>query len=81
MEINWKCILTNNDLTQLYLLQDVMEQNDIAAIVMNKNDSSYPSIGEGELYVDSLKMEAAQLLLEKVNAGEISLDEDDLNAE
>jgi hypothetical protein len=81
MEITWKCILTNNELTQLYVLQDLLEQNDIAAIVMNKNDSSYPSIGEGELYVDASKAEAALLLIEKVNAGEISLDDEALNEE
>jgi hypothetical protein len=52
MDIQWTLIVNDPNLTRLYMLQSMLEQHDIPVQVMDKGNSVYPTLGEGELYVD-----------------------------
>jgi hypothetical protein len=63
MDIQWILIVSDPNLTRLYLLQSMLEQHEIPVQVMDKGNSVYPTLGEGELYVDeTFRLKAIQLI-------------------
>ncbi len=51
MEKDWVKIFSSDQPYQAELARQVLEENGIQAVVMNKKDSSYLMFGETELYV------------------------------
>ncbi|MEX1189687.1 MAG: DUF2007 domain-containing protein [Bacteroidia bacterium] len=70
MSINWKLIYTDSDIQRISYLRGLLEENNIAAQVINKIDSVYPSIGSAELYVDSQFTEQALNLIKSKDEGQ-----------
>ncbi len=52
MEKKWTKIYSTGKLYQAELLKGLLEENDIEAVIINKQDSAY-LFGEMELYVDA----------------------------
>ncbi len=52
MEDNWVKIFATDKPYQAELARQILEENDVRAVVMNKKDSSYLAFGESEVYVD-----------------------------
>ncbi len=52
MEKKWTKIYSTSKLYQAELLKGLLEENDIEAVIINKQDSAY-LFGEMELYVDA----------------------------
>ena len=52
MEKDWICIYSSVYLHKVEIVKAVLNENDIPAVIINKQDSSYSSIGEIELYVN-----------------------------
>lgn len=50
MEENWQIVYTTNQGYQAEMIKDILENNDIEAILLNKQDSLY-LFGEIEIYV------------------------------
>lgn len=45
------------------LIQEVLKENDITGVVMNKKDTIYVTVGEFEIYVNQADAERARKLL------------------
>lgn len=49
--MNWVKVYSSKNLQHIELLRHILKENDIDAIVMNKQDSIYVTIGEIDLMV------------------------------
>ena len=63
MEKNWRKIFSTDQPYQAELARQVLEENGIQAVVMNKKDSSYLMFGETELYVSQDEVIKAKQLI------------------
>ncbi|MFC2136862.1 DUF2007 domain-containing protein [Bacteroidota bacterium] len=52
MEKDWKLIFSTDEPYQAELIKQMLENNKINAVVMNKQDSSYQTFGITEVYVN-----------------------------
>jgi hypothetical protein len=60
---DWYKLYTTRNYTEANIIKGMLEENNVAAVILNKQDSSYLSFGDIELYVPShLKDIAKQLL-------------------
>lgn len=50
-EQNWSLVFTTDKPFQAEIVKQMLSSNGVEAVVLNKRDSSYPSIGEAEVYV------------------------------
>jgi hypothetical protein len=50
--VNWVKVYSSNNLQHIELLKHILKENGIEAIVMNKQDSIYVTIGEIDLMVN-----------------------------
>ncbi|HKK40009.1 MAG TPA: DUF2007 domain-containing protein [Cryomorphaceae bacterium] len=51
--MNWVKVYSTNNLQHIELLRHILKENGIDAIVMNKQDSIYVTIGEIDLMVNT----------------------------
>lgn len=65
MEKDWKLVYTVNKAYQAELCLEVLEENGITGVVINKKDTSYASFGEFEIYVNEKFAQEARELLQK----------------
>lgn len=65
MDDNWTVVFTTNKPWQAELAKQVLEENDITAVLINKQDSSY-LIGEAEIYVENSTLEKAKELIKNI---------------
>ena len=49
------------------LILEILEENSIEVVIINKKDSSFKSFGEFEVYVASKDEEKAKEILQKMN--------------
>jgi hypothetical protein len=63
MDQDWKVVLTVKELHLSEMAKQMLNDNNIEAIIMNKVDSAYPSIGHVEVLVKGDDQEDAELLL------------------
>lgn len=63
MEKNWKVVFTGKDLYMAESVKHMLETNGIEAVVLNKIDSAYPSIGFVEVLVGEDDHSAAETLI------------------
>ncbi len=60
---NWVKIRTYTNLVRAEIVKQMLVENDIPAVLMNKQDSSYPVFGNIELLVDKEhQLEAVALI-------------------
>lgn len=60
---NWVKIRTYTNLVRAEIVKQMLVENDIPAVLMNKQDSSYPVFGNIELLVDrEHQLEAVALI-------------------
>jgi hypothetical protein len=48
---NWAKIFTTRNSAEANIIKGMLEENDIEAVIMNKQDSSYLNFGNIEVYV------------------------------
>ncbi|TSA28956.1 MAG: hypothetical protein D4R67_02895 [Bacteroidetes bacterium] len=65
----WECLFASKVLYQTEILKSLLEECDIPAVTINKQDSSY-LFGDIEVYVKRDDILRAQLILEKFLADE-----------
>ncbi len=51
MEKNWVCIYSTNTSYRAEIAKDLLDENDIDAVIINKQDSNY-LFGQVEVYVE-----------------------------
>ena len=66
MEKDWKKIYATTDFFQIELIRQVLEEHDIPAVIMNKQDSSY-RFGQIDLYTHENNEAEALALIETIN--------------
>ena len=62
-DANWKCIYTTDKPYQAEIIKQMLEENGIEAVVMNKQDSSYQTFGVAEVYTTQENEETAKELI------------------
>lgn len=65
MDKNWKVVFTVNEVHLSEMAKQMLNDNDIEAIIMNKVDSAYPSIGHIDVMVKEDDQEKAEQLLKE----------------
>ena len=63
MEKDWLLIFETDQMYQAEIAKQVLSENDIDSIIINKKDSSYLSFGNVEVYVFEENYENALVLL------------------
>lgn len=66
MEDNWILIFSTTHPWQADMAKQILDENGIEAVVMNKRDSSYTVFGEIEVYVSKKDSERSIELLKNI---------------
>ena len=64
MEENWEKVYTSGTLYRVEILRTLLEEAEIPSIIFNKQDSSYITIGDIELYVTAENVLRARRIVE-----------------
>lgn len=67
MEKDWKCIFTTDEPYQAELIKQMLNNNNINAVVINRQDSSYQTFGSAEVYVNLEDESEALNLIKKTD--------------
>jgi hypothetical protein len=70
MDESWESIFSSSQPYQAEILKDLLLGEDIPAVVINKQDSSYLAFGEIEVFVHREDILKAKLILSKFLANE-----------
>ena len=60
---DWKKVFSSSALAQSSIVMGLLNENDIPAKTLNKQDSSYVFLGEVEVYVPAEYFEKAEALI------------------
>lgn len=63
MTQDWKKVFSSSALAQSSIVMGLLNENDIPAKTLNKQDSSYVFLGEVEVYVPTAYFEKAEALI------------------
>jgi hypothetical protein len=64
MEKDWVCIYRNSFVPKAEIIKQLLIDNTIEAVLLNKQDSSYQSFGEAEIYVHQSNVLKAKHLID-----------------
>lgn len=67
MEKNWALLISTNLPHEAELIKNLLEHNDIDAVVVNKKDSFYVTVGDAEVYVKRDDLIKAKFVIEQNN--------------
>ncbi len=68
MEKDWKCVYLSGHLYQAEIARDILENNGIKSVILNKKDSVYRTYGDIELYVhENNEQQALELIKDLKN--------------
>ena len=68
MDENWGRVYNTKQMIRAEIAREILEQNGIAAVIVNKQDSSYPIFGMCEVHVPVSDLAQAQTILENAEA-------------
>ena len=68
MEDNWVVIYSSDKTWQAEIAKQVLLDNGIDAVVVNKKDSSYLTFGEAEVYVAEENSEKSRILIKDIES-------------
>ena len=66
----WEKVFSTNAVYQAEILRALLEKESIGCVIVNKQDSSYLSFGEIEVYVKTEDMQKAKLTATKISGNE-----------
>jgi hypothetical protein len=68
MEKDWVCIFKTGQGFQSEIAKEILENEEMNCVVINEHDSTFPSIGEYELWVhQNDQVKAIELLKDLIN--------------
>lgn len=68
MEKDWVTVLQTGQSFQAEIAKEILENEDIKCVLINENDSTFPSIGETEVMVHKdFEARAKELLKDLIN--------------
>jgi hypothetical protein len=62
---NWFLLYSTQNFAEASIIKGMLEENEIRVVVLNKQDSSYLSFGEIEVYVPAHLKDIAKQLINK----------------
>jgi len=63
MEKNWICVFHTGQNFQAEMAREILENEEIDCVLLNEHDSTFPSIGELEIWVhQDFELKATELL-------------------
>lgn len=63
MEKDWKCVFRTGQTYQAEIAKEILENAEINCVLMNDHDSTFPTIGEVEVWVhQNFEIKANELL-------------------
>ncbi len=63
MEKDWVCVLHTEQGYQAEIAREILENDEIECVIMNEHDSSFPSVGEVEVWVhQDFQAKASEIL-------------------
>lgn len=65
MTQNWYLLYSTRSLPEASIIKGMLEENGVQVIIVNKQDSSYLSFGDIEVYVPNHFKDIAQQLLDQ----------------
>lgn len=68
MEDNWVSVFTTDQPYLADIVKQVLQENNIVSVVINKIDSSYSMFGEVEVYVDRDLVIKAKSIIESIES-------------
>nr|WP_295930039.1 DUF2007 domain-containing protein [uncultured Dyadobacter sp.] len=68
MDENWAKAYQSGQMIRAEIAREILEQNGIAAVIVNKQDSSYPIFGMCEVHVPAGDLLKAQTILTNEDA-------------
>lgn len=68
MDENWAKAYQSGQMIRAEIAREILEQNGIAAVIVNKQDSSYPIFGMCEVHVPADQLLKAQTILTNEDA-------------
>ncbi len=63
MDDNWGKVYDTKQMIRAEIAREILEQNEIAAVIVNKQDSVYPILGQFEVHVPMAEFVRAQTIL------------------
>ncbi|MAW20799.1 MAG: hypothetical protein CMD16_00200 [Flavobacteriales bacterium] len=67
MNKHWTKIFSSNDHVQIEIIKQMLEENDLSPVILNKQDSSYNMFGTIDLYIIKKDQKKAIKLLKENN--------------
>ncbi|PLX23520.1 MAG: hypothetical protein C0599_04290 [Salinivirgaceae bacterium] len=64
---DWHIVFSTTQSYQAYIIQDLLKDHDIEAVVIDKQDSFYVTLGEIEVYVEPENVIKAKHLVKKAD--------------
>ncbi len=64
---DWQIVFMTTQAYQAYIIQDLLQDHDIEAVVIDKQDSFYVTVGEIEVYVEPENVIKAKHLVKKAD--------------
>ncbi len=71
MEKSWKKIYFSGNDFQVMMAHDLLEENGINSVIMNRKDTSYQAFGDVELFIEEQDEKEAVLILDQLIKGTI----------
>jgi hypothetical protein len=68
MDENWVKAYQSSQMIRAEIAREILEQNGIAAVIVNRKDSSYPIFGMCEVHVPASDLPQAQMILSNEDA-------------
>lgn len=68
MENNWVKVYTTQDPISAEIIKQGLIENEIAAVIMNKKDSSYQTFGTVHVMVSEIDLEAADAYIKSTES-------------
>ena len=72
---NWIPVFSTTTPFQAEIVKQMLNSNGVEAVVLNKQDSSYPTIGEAQVFVQTSDESTAKRLIEEIEFWAHSLNE------
>ncbi len=72
MEENWIKVFKSERMIRAEIIREKLEQGGIPAVIVNKQDSSYPVFGVSEVHVPFSELSKAQKIVENEESAEQS---------
>lgn len=67
MEKDWKCVFHSTQVYQAEIAKEILENEEINCVIINEHDSTFPTLGEVEVWVhQNFEEKAVELLKELI---------------